>query len=337
MGYSGYTEKAYQEEFQSRDYAHKSGDELFRNTTSATRKTQASSFNKSARVSNTDVRPEMLSVGVRESRDTDTKKKTPIIIAFDVTGSMLERPEEMIKDQFPKLMNRLLEIGVRDPEILFLAVGDSRGHTPESKGDDYPFQGGQFEGEPKKVLDDIQEFYLEGGGCGNEGEDYLLAWIVAGYHTETDSWYKRHKKGFLFTLGDEACHELIAGCNLVRCLGYEKGAKDITAEEALEKAREQYECFHIHVTDAAHSVHDTIHRKSERLTIEDSWKNLIGSENFLTCKSTEVAKTISETIREHYVADPETSASTSDEEVLEVPAEEVTKPVDDSGTKMKFH
>lgn len=322
MGYTGYSEKAYQEEFQTRDYAHKSGDELFRNTSGATHKTQSSSFNKSARVANTSVRPEMLKVGVRESRDTDTKKKTPIIIALDVTGSMLDRPEEMIKEQFPKIMNSLLEMGVKDPEIMFMAIGDSMGRTPESEGDDYPFQGGQFEGEPSKVLDDIQEFYLEGGGCGNGGEDYSIAWIVAGYHTETDSWYKRGRKGFLFTIGDEACHPVISGHNLVRCLGYEKGVKDITAVEALEKAREQYECFHIHITNGSHHLD----RKS--------WEKLIGKDYLMECKSDDVSKIITRTIKEHYI--PETEEESP--EPIVVPSEEVETVVESETTNpgMKF-
>ena len=108
----------------------------------------------------------MVNVGVSKEHPFST----PIIIALDVTGSMMDTPYEMIRDQFPKIMDSLIQLGVRDPQIMFMAVGD---HVY----DRYPIQIGQFESE---ILDTLQSFVIEGGG----GESYLLAHIVAGYHTE---------------------------------------------------------------------------------------------------------------------------------------------------------
>ena len=302
-----YSSASYNEAYKNRGYGHKSEHELFENTRSAASKTQASSFNTKARVSNTDVRPEMLNVGVRESRDTeDHKFKTPIVIAFDVTGSMSRRPEEMIKDQFPKLMDKLLQMGVRDPELLFLAIGDH-------ECDEYPLQAGQFEITTDKILDCIQDFYLEKGGGGNGGESYLLAWIMAGYHTETDSWYKHHRKGFLFTLGDEPNLNVVPGEDLEKFLGYERGAKEITAQEALQKAQEQYEVFHIHITNANHTTSQ----------VERGWRGLVG-DHFLTASSTEVANVIADTISEHYIPVDESVINSEVIEMEETPKENIT-------------
>lgn len=45
----------------------------------------------------------MVSVGVRECRDSEEHPETtPIIIALDVTGSMGRIPHDLVKNQLPK-------------------------------------------------------------------------------------------------------------------------------------------------------------------------------------------------------------------------------------------
>lgn len=105
----------------------------------------------------------MLSVGVRECRDTEEHPHTtPIIIALDVTGSMLNIPHKMIVEQFPYIMGKIQQMGIPDPQILFMAVGDH-------EWDRYPIQIGQFEGDTEKIVNMLQSFVLEGGGGGNSG------------------------------------------------------------------------------------------------------------------------------------------------------------------------
>ena len=286
MGSGSYSSAAYNVESKSRGFSHKSTDELFINTKGATINSTAESLNIHARVNNTNIKEEMLNVGVRESRDTEEHPHTtPILIALDVTGSMRRTPEKMIKDQFPKLMEKLVQGGIEDPQLLFMAIGD---HVYDS----YPLQISQFESATDKILDSLQDFYLEGGAGGNLGESYLLAWIAAGFHTETDSFYKRGRKGYLFTLGDEPCLNEVPGRELKRFLGYQGNPEPITAEEALQKAQEQYNVFHIHITDANHSFS----------SIENKWKDLVG-QNLLKCESSEVAEMIAETIRKNYIAE----------------------------------
>ena len=43
-------------------------------------------------------------------------------------------------------------------------------------------------------------------GGGDGPEDYDLLWYFADKCTDTDSFNKRHKKGFCFTIGDASNH-----------------------------------------------------------------------------------------------------------------------------------
>ena len=283
MGSGDYSRIAYEVEANTRGLYTSSRDTLFKNHAVNACNT-AASYNVNARQYNTQIKQEMVNVGVRESRDSEEHPfSTPIIIALDVTGSMMDTPYEMIKDQFPKIMDSLIQLGVSDPQIMFMAIGD---HVY----DRYPLQTGQFESDTAKLLDTLQSLVIEGGGGGNSGESYLLAHIVAGYHTETDSWFKRHTKGFLFTIGDEPNLGDVAGAYLERILGYQTGAATITAEEALQKAQEQYHVFHVHITNASHGTRPV-----------ESWKKLLG-QNVLVCKSDEVDKVIVTAIKDNYEA-----------------------------------
>lgn len=281
MGSGVYSSIAYNTLSDDRGYTRASRDQLFKNV-SVDASNTAASFNVNARSFNTQVKAEMVNVGVRECRDSqEHPHSTPIIIALDVTGSMMNTPYEMIKNHLPKIMDSVMQMGVRDPQLLFMAVGDH-------EYDRYPIQVGQFESDTEKILNSLESLVIEGGGGGNAGESYLLAHIVAGYHTETDSWFQRHTKGFLFTIGDEPNLQGIPGNSLTEILGYQKGAGSISANEAIRKAQEQYHVFHIHITNASHGTR-----------VAESWKNLLG-QNVLMCKSDEVDKVIAKAIKDNY-------------------------------------
>ena len=267
-------------------------DEVFSNHSINSVNTSAS-LNKDARKFN-HVSKHQMSAGVRECRDSEEHPNTtPIIIAFDVTGSMGDIPDNMVRNLLPKLMGRLKEIGVPDPEIMFMGIGDY--HC-----DDAPIQITQFESDTDKICDALTSLYLEGGGGGDRCESYLLAWIAAGYHTETDSWFKRHKKGFLFTIGDEGNHKSVPSDALVEFMSYEKGCPTITAAEALQKAREQYNVFHIHVNDGYNSF-------------KSSWNEVMG-DNVLRCDSSEINKVIADTIHANLdVSTPEVKETVTEE------------------------
>ena len=149
MGSGSYSFAAYSCLANEREYSTKSADAVFKNR-SLSAKSDIKLSNINARTYNTQIKPEMV----------------------DVTGSMRRTPHEMIKDNFPKLMDALMQLGVKDPQLLFMAVGDH-------EYDRYPIQVGQFESDTEKIVNSLEEFVLEGGGGGNAGESYLLAHIIS--------------------------------------------------------------------------------------------------------------------------------------------------------------
>ena len=110
MGSGVYSSIAYRTLSDDRGYAKASRDQLFKNI-SVNASNTAASFNVNARSFNTQVKAEMVNVGVRECRDSQEHPySTPIIIALDVTGSMMNTPYEMIKNHLPKIMDSVMQI-----------------------------------------------------------------------------------------------------------------------------------------------------------------------------------------------------------------------------------
>ncbi|MGR9053887.1 MAG: hypothetical protein ACU84J_14670, partial [Gammaproteobacteria bacterium] len=132
-------------------------------------------------------------VRLRESRDSaEHPNSLSIVLALDVTGSMGSIPHHLVKQGLPHIMGNIMQHGIKDPQLLFLAVGDH-------ECDRSPLQVGQFESNDELLDKWLTDVFLEGGGGGNEGESYLLAWYFAAFHTAIDCFEKRREKGFLFT------------------------------------------------------------------------------------------------------------------------------------------
>lgn len=195
---------------------------------------------------------------VRESRDSaDHPKSTPIIIASDVTGSMGSLAEQLIKNDLGTIMKEIYDRKpVTDPHILMGAVGDTY-------WDSAPFQATQFEAD-MKVVDQIEKFFIEGGGGGNSGESYIAAWYFAAYKTATDSFAKRGKKGYVFTIGDEAPLLTITK-DQIKTVFNDVVESDMTAEGLLDVVRQQWNVFHVIVKPHGRFTHEP-----------QRWKDLLG-------------------------------------------------------------
>jgi hypothetical protein len=108
---------------------------------------------------------------------------------------MGEIPRLMATQQLPNFMKVLMDCQVRDPQILFMALGNAT-------SDEAPLQVGQFESTAELMDQWLTWTYLEGHG-GGEGESYDLAFYFLAAHTEMDCMVKRKKRGYLFMTGDE--------------------------------------------------------------------------------------------------------------------------------------
>ena len=205
---------------------------------------------------------------IRESRDSDEHPNSfPIILALDTTGSMGAIPQDLITKSFPEIMKNIIEAGIPDPQVCFIGVGDSY-------YDSAPIQCGQFESSDELMEKWLQKVYLEGGGGGNTGESYNLAWYFAAHHTVTDSWEKRNKKGVVITIGDEPCLKEIPKSTVKSLFGIDAQAGKLSST-LITEAREKWELFHIHMGDSIYYS-----------SVIKSWENLIGKDNlYVTSRS----------------------------------------------------
>ena len=204
---------------------------------------------------------------IRESCDSEEHPYSyPIIIGLDVTGSMGQVPENLIKDAFPEIMKTIQEKGVEHAQICFLGIGD---HYSDSA----PIQVGQFETSDELTEKWLKAIYIEGGGGGNNGESYLLAWYFAAYHTKIDAFEKRGIKGTLITIGDEPCHRCVEKSVVNDLFG--NAEKDAVASELLNEARKKWDVYHITINDWA----------EERYGSAAKWDSLIGGDHLAVSES----------------------------------------------------
>lgn len=263
MGHGGYDSGSRAVRSASAGWDHASAEEIFKQ-----------------RKINTAMDPE--GVEERESRDsTDHPNSIPVVVALDVTGSMGSIPHNLVKEGLPHMMEKIIEDGVPDPQVLFLGIGDH-------ECDRAPLQVGQFESSDELLDKWLTDLYIESGGGGNDGESYLLAWMFAGRYTTSDHNEKRGKKGLLFTIGDEPTLKNLPAVAQRAIMG--KGQySDETAAELLEKAREKYEVFHLHISQGHNG-------RSQR--VKDGWKQLMGDNVLFVQNQAQVAQVIADKVAE---------------------------------------
>lgn len=262
MGYSSWSSATYSS--LKTDYASKKADDIFVN-------------NKTRKI---DPLMDPKNMRIRECRDSSSHPNTiPLAFYLDDTGSMRDIPEKLIRFKLGTMIETLMKHGIADPSVLFAAIGDH-------ECDKFPLQIGQFESGTDELNKWLTSVYLEGGGGGNAGESYLLAWYSAARYSSLDCFEKRGKKGYLFTVGDEATLASISAESLKEIFGIGE-ATDVTAEQLLREAKQMYHVFHIHCVEGSNG---------NARTVINSWKDLLGQNLILLDDSDNVAETIAATI-----------------------------------------
>jgi hypothetical protein len=183
-------------------------------------------------------------VEIRESRDSEEHPNSfPIILGLDITGSMGSIPHHLVREGLPHIMDRIIQSGIPDPQVLFLGIGDH-------ECDRAPLQVGQFESGDELLDHWLTTLWIEGGGGGNPGESYHLAWMFAARHTAIDHMEQRNHRGVLITIGDEPCLPSLPAAAQQAIMGNGEYS-NITAAELLDAAREMYDVYHIHMGNSA--------------------------------------------------------------------------------------
>lgn len=196
---------------------------------------------------------------VRESRDSaEHPNSLGIVFALDVTGSMGDIPQILARKELPTFMKLLMDCGVTDPQLMFMAIGDAN-------SDAAPLQVGQFESTAELMDQWLTRSYLEGGGGGTGEESYELAFYVLAQHTDMDCWVQRKKRGYLFMTGDELPYPVVSRHHIEALIG-EKLDEDIPIEEVIAAAAETHHLFFL-IPDA-----------QRRGWCESRWRELLGDQ-----------------------------------------------------------
>jgi hypothetical protein len=174
-------------------------------------------------------------VKLRESRDSaEHPDSLAIVFALDVSGSMGEIPDMLARKHLPSFMKNLMEAGVADPQVLFMAIGNAY-------ADQAPLQVGQFESSAQQMDEWLTRMYLEGGG-GGLGETYELALYFAAEHTALDCLEKRQKKGYLLMTGDEPAFEHASRAHIQRIIG-DTVPENLPLAQVIQRVEQSYHVF----------------------------------------------------------------------------------------------
>lgn len=241
------------------------------------------------------------SVSIRYSKKgpfNEFRDPITVLIGLDVTGSMDVIPKSLLEGRLGTLMVDLKKTFSRPNEnlqISFAGIGDA-------KTDQAPLQVTHFESD-NRFAQQLQKIWLEGGGGGNGGESYNLLWWYAAKKTHLNYVDQDKRKGILITIGDDNVHDGLTKGEIQAWLDPKYDGGDVSNQELLKAVREQYEVYHIVITDGQAYIHDfeTKREKTKQKHEEEAkkWADLLEKNNVIYSKSDGVADAIAEIVKRH--------------------------------------
>lgn len=201
---------------------------------------------------------------VRESRDSDAHpQSTPVLFGADVTGSMGDISEVMIKKGIGIIQGKLLELRpITDPQLAVAAFGDV------TAGDPAPIQMTQFESDTS-IIDQMSKVWLVGHGGGNSSESDSLVLYMAAFRTSHDAYEKRGRKGYVFTCGDEQPPRGLTVEEIYTATG-DRVQSDMSFADLIEAASRTFHVIHIIVEEGSHV------RARGLSSVEKPWRDVLG-------------------------------------------------------------
>jgi hypothetical protein len=192
---------------------------------------------------------------------------------------------------------------ITNPHVMFMAIGDCN-HLDE-EGNDWrtdrsPLQVTQFEAD-LTITDQIEKIHVEGNGGGNHHESYSLAWYFAATKTSIDSFDKRGKKGYLFTVGDEEPNMTLFRSDIKRIFNEDIEA-ELSIEQVLAMAQRQWHVFHVIIEQGNHASHYLSR-------VQQAWRNVLGENVISLSDYTKLAEVVVSTMQITEGLDAKTVAS----------------------------
>lgn len=218
----------------------------------------------------------------RESCDSDLNpKSTPIIVAVDQTGSMGFLAELLIRKGLGVLVEEVYDRKpVTDPHVMLMALGDAW-------FDRAPLQVTQFETDVS-LVSQLSKFYIEGCGGGNNYESYNLPWYFAATRTKCDSYLKRRKKGYLFTVGDEPPPPKLLAKHVKKVMNGNLQC-DMSSRDVLTMASKMWDIYHIIIEEGSYC-------RSRPDIVFSQWRDLLGQKAIPLSNHEDLAELIVSTI-----------------------------------------
>lgn len=200
--------------------------------------------------------PAKMTNGIRESRDSaEHPDSIPVAVFIDVTGSMSTAPKRLF-DGIKSLMGALVKNGIEHPQILFGAVGDAY-------CDRYPFQVSQFESD-NRMEEQIAHLILEGGGGNNDSESYDLVTYFLARCTSTDSYEKKHKKGYAFLIQDEPPPDVLPKAFVKKVFNQDVQA-DIPFKDLIAEMNTKWDMFILRPLETYYGANTNVTKQWEAL------------------------------------------------------------------------